>query len=579
MDTHLLRVLFSKSPFFSKLDDASLELLAEKFRPARYAAGEVICEEGDEGKWAFIVVLGEIAVIKKARDGSSIEVNALRTGDWGGMMSLFGSHPRSARLVVRRDTELLALDYEALELLLEQMPQLAMGLLGVMSRRLEVDAIHLAATLRSVNVTGLQEFYRQSTPEERLLLDTIHHRVAIAESLGEIMAFLYDSIRLISPCDLMTLSFLDERAARLTVYWARGEGDLRAIAPGHAEDLTDSSLVRCLETGRPRTINDLRAYLRDKPGSNLTRLLVDEGMQSAMACPLVTGSRAVGFLVRSSRQTNAYDDHQVRLQMAIAGSISQPVEKSYRIEQLTQANHAYGEMLGFVSHELQSPIASIVTDCRLLADGYLGPLTEKQHEKLDRAISKGEYLLGIVRDYLHLARLEDANLEADCRATDMLQEVLNPAVEMVNAERIDKQMTLETDVDEPLPAICADAGLLRVALLNLLRNAVKYGREGGLIRLTARVADDEVRVSVWNEGPGFPDDQRGRLFRRFTRLNTPETKRLKGNGVGLYSAWRIVQLHGGRIDARSVYGQWAEFYFSLPVARRNASGRVTCEET
>ena len=579
MDTHLLRVLFSKTPFFSKLDDASLELLGEKLRPARYAAGEVICEEGDEGKWAFIVVLGEIAVIKKARDGSSIEVNVLRTGDWGGMMSLFGSHPRSARLVVRRDTELLTLDYEALELLLERMPRLAMGLLSVMSRRLEIDAIHLAATLRSVNVSGLQEFYEQSTPEERLLLDTIHHRVAAAESLGEIMAFLYDSIRLISPCDLMTLSLLDDRATRLTVHWVRGEGDLRAIAPGHAGDLTDSSLRRCLETGRPRVVNDLRGYLRDKPGSHLTRILVDEGMQSAMACPLVTGSRAVGFLCRSSRQTGAYDDHQVRLQMAIAGSISQAVEKSYRIEQLTQANHAYGEMLGFVSHELQSPIASIVTDSRLLADGYLGPLNEQQEQKLRRSIGKGEYLLGMVRDYLHLARLEDAHLKANRQGSDLRQEVLDPAVEMVDGERAERQMTLETDFDEPLPVVCADAGLLRVAVLNLLRNAVKYGREGGLVRLSARVADDAVRVSVWNEGPGFPDDQRGFLFRKFTRLDTPETNRVKGSGVGLYSAWRIVQLHGGRIGAKSVYGQWAEFYFSLPVPRRDASGRITCEET
>ena len=119
-----------------------------------------------------------------------------------------------------------------------------------------------------------------------------------------------------------------------------------------------------------------------------------------MACPLVTGTRAVGFLGRSSREKDAYDSHQVQLQMAIAESISQSVEKAYRIEQLIQANHAYSEMLAFVSHELQSPIASMVTDARLLAGGYVGPLTEKQQEKLQRAIGKGEYLLGIVRDYL-----------------------------------------------------------------------------------------------------------------------------------------------------------------------------------
>ena len=196
-------------------------------------------------------------------------------------MSLFGSHPRSARLQARRHTEVVTLDYEALEELLESMPRLAMGLLGIMSRRLEVDAIHLAATLRSINVTGLQEFYEQSSPEERLLLDTINHRVAAAESLSEIMDFLYRSIRLISPCDLMTLSFLDERATMLTVYWARAEEPLHQIAPGHVESIADSSLLGCLKTGRPRVINDLRSYLEAKPDSQLSRLLVNEACSPA----------------------------------------------------------------------------------------------------------------------------------------------------------------------------------------------------------------------------------------------------------------------------------------------------------
>ena len=263
--------------------------------------------------------------------------------------------------------------------------------------------------------------------------------------------------------------------------------------------------------------------------------------------------------------------------MAIAESISQSVEKAFRIEQLVQANHAYSEMLAFVSHELQSPIASMVTDARLLTGGYAGPLNEKQQEKLQRAIGKGEYLLSIVRDYLHLARLEDTQLRANRQATNLREEVLDPAIEMFDAERAEKQMTLQADIADSLPVICADAGLLRVALLNLLRNAVKYGKETGLIRLTATATDEEVRVSVWNEGHGFPDDQRPLLFRRFSRLDTPESNRQKGTGVGLYSAWRILQLHGGRIEARSKYGEWAEFYFSIPVARRDSSGCVTCE--
>jgi signal transduction histidine kinase len=69
---------------------------------------------------------------------------------------------------------------------------------------------------------------------------------------------------------------------------------------------------------------------------------------------------------------------------------------------------------------------------------------------------------------------------------------------------------------------------------------------------------------VWNEGPGFPDADRPKLFRKFSRLDAPELNRRKGTGVGLYTSWRLVQLHGGRIDADSRPGEWAEFIVTLP---------------
>jgi signal transduction histidine kinase len=68
---------------------------------------------------------------------------------------------------------------------------------------------------------------------------------------------------------------------------------------------------------------------------------------------------------------------------------------------------------------------------------------------------------------------------------------------------------------------------------------------------------------VWNEGPGFAPEDRGRLFQRFSRLRSSHGDNKRGTGVGLYSSWRIIQLHNGRIRARSEPGEWAEFAFEL----------------
>jgi signal transduction histidine kinase len=268
------------------------------------------------------------------------------------------------------------------------------------------------------------------------------------------------------------------------------------------------------------------------------------------------------------RNRDAFDEHQLRILQAIADSISPVVEKAYRIEMLTKANKDYGEVLSFISHELQSPIASMVTDARLLEGGYLGDLNEMQKQKIGRSIRKGTFLLSMIRDFLNLARLEEGSLKADMtQDVDLMEEVVEPVIELVLTEVEAKEIRLRYDVEQSLPAIHCDVGLLRIAVGNLLRNAITYGRKGGEIRVgLSRDKDVEglLNITVWNEGPGFSETQRSRLFRKFSRLDDPELKKKKGTGIGLYLTWRIMQLHRGRATARSLRGQWAEFTLTLP---------------
>jgi len=80
-------------------------------------------------------------------------------------------------------------------------------------------------------------------------------------------------------------------------------------------------------------------------------------------------------------------------------------------------------------------------------------------------------------------------------------------------------------------------------------------------------AEGRLGVTVWNEGPGFREQDRPALFRKFSRLAVPDYRQIRGSGVGLYTAWRLITLHGGHIHARSEYGHWAEFTFEVPRKR------------
>lgn len=401
---------------------------------------------------------------------------------------------------------------------------------------------------------------------ERQVLQRVNQKVAAAESLSSLVDFLFHATARICPCDRLGLAFLEEDAGRVVAHDTRAAYEPVLLGEGYAEDLAGSSLEAILEHGRLRIINDLEAYLGQKPNSRSTRLLVREGVRSSMTCPLRVDGRIVGLLFRSSRRPRAYCPHTARMHLAVAERLSQAVEKAWRIEQLTAANRAYMEMLGFVSHELKNPVASIVTDAQLLAEGYLGELGQPVCDKLAGMQRKGEHLLALIRDYLELARLEGGRLRRNDRSgLDLVTDLLDPALELVQSQMEAKQISLQRRIPPDLPPARFDPDLLQIVMVNLLGNAIKYGVQGGTLRLGAGVAEEGGwNLSVWNEGPGFPDDQRPRLFRKFSRLQTPELQKRRGTGVGLYTCWRIVKLHGGTIRAASEPGQWAEFTFTIP---------------
>jgi hypothetical protein len=403
------------------------------------------------------------------------------------------------------------------------------------------------------------------TADERATLRLVNQRVAALPTLEDVIDLVFERTAGIFPFDRIGLSFVEEGGRRVVSRYVKASYARVYLGQGYSEDLRGSSLERVLRQGTPRIIDDLERYLADHPASRSTRLLVREGLRSSLTCPLIVEGRIVGFMFRSARTVGAYDQHHVELQMALTERLSQAVEKAWRIEQLTTANRNYFEMLGFVSHELKNPVASMVTDARILADGYLGPLDQRQKDKLERLIAKGEYLLDLVREYLDLARVEGGELQVllQC-AVPLVGKVVEPALDLMRPQIERAGMTLETELPDAAATADCDPALLIIVLVNLLGNAVRYGRRGGRLRLGVDLERRRLRVTVWNEGPGFSRAERARLFRKFSRLQTPSGEQRRGTGLGLYNSWRIVELHHGHIRADARPDEWAEFTFEIP---------------
>ncbi len=401
------------------------------------------------------------------------------------------------------------------------------------------------------------------TPDEIAVLETINRRVAARASLEDVIDFVFEGTRGISPCDRIGLALLQDGGRRVVSHYNRAAYEPLLLRKGYAEDFNGSSLRVVLEQRRPRIIHDLEQYLAEHSSSRSAGLLVREGVRSSMTCPLIVEDRVVGLLFRSSRRPRAYDDRQVVLHQMVAERLGQAVEKALQIERLAASNRDYFGMLGFVTHELKSPIAGIMQDAMLLEEGYLGQMPPPQRERIAKMIAKGRYLLGLIQEYLDLSRIEGGELALKVREVDFITEVIQPAIELVRAHLDSKRMTLEQKLPFAAPAQ-VDPDLMRIVLVNLLSNAAKYGVDGGSGRVSVEVRPDRLWVSVWNQGPGFPPSGQARLFRKFSRIQTPELLREKGSGIGLYTCWRIVHAHGGRIRAESEHGAWAEFAMEIP---------------
>jgi two-component system NtrC family sensor kinase len=242
-----------------------------------------------------------------------------------------------------------------------------------------------------------------------------------------------------------------------------------------------------------------------------------------------------------------------------------------RVDELQAAGHKTLDLLGFVAHELKSPLASAVMSVHMVKDGYLGPIDPAQARALETAAQSLEYLQDMIRNYLDLSRLEKGELRANRTYFPLHTRVLQPVLAELEHPLARRQMAVENRIPTG-KVVYADANLLRIVYENLLSNACKYGREGGRVLLEAEEGAGEVLLSVQNDGPGIAPEEVPLLFGKFSRLHHDEHAASRGTGLGLYICKEIVGEHGGRIGVQSERGRWVRFSFTLPAGPNEPAG-------
>ena len=240
---------------------------------------------------------------------------------------------------------------------------------------------------------------------------------------------------------------------------------------------------------------------------------------------------------------------------------------------LQRVNQNYLDMLSFVSHELKNSLGVIYTSARTLDAGLAGPLNRNQTDLVGSIARNINQTVAMTKKYLDLTRIEKGELDVQWQDMDLVADVVGPVLEEINEVARQKRIEIYNYLPHQLP-LAGDPTLLRVVYRNLLDNALKYGLEGGQIRLGFKHDADEYRFEVWNDGGGLSPDQINKLFGKFIRLVSENQSERVGTGLGLFITREIITKHGGRIWAESEAGHWINFIFTLPV-KLSVSSPVT----
>jgi two-component system phosphate regulon sensor histidine kinase PhoR len=238
--------------------------------------------------------------------------------------------------------------------------------------------------------------------------------------------------------------------------------------------------------------------------------------------------------------------------------IGRDVSERRRLEQMKS------QFLATVSHDLRTPLASIMGFTEMLMEGSPGPLTETQDEFLGIVFESSQRLMALVNDLLDISKLDVGRTSMEVKTIE-LPRLIAGVVDEIGPLAYKKNILLEVDCPETLPSTQGDQRRLEQILNNLLSNAVKFTPEGGKIEVKAELAGGQLVVTVRDTGVGIPPEDLPHLFQPFHRGGNVTKQAIEGSGLGLSIAKALVEAHGGTIGVESELDKGSTFRFTLPV--------------
>ena len=386
---------------------------------------------------------------------------------------------------------------------------------------------------------------------------------ALGSSLDQSQAFaaFIRELRGLIPFERTAIVLLEDGSLR--VFAAAGEGVDSVFPPGTVASIEGSVVEDMVDGGRTIYRDDMSepAYAEEADFLAL-------GLRSRVVAPILSGAATIGAISVVRREPSAFSAGEIELLGLLGRLVGSAIQniRAYEaerttVEELRRLSALRADFVSLVSHELRSPMASVIGSARTLEQRWRELSPEQRESFLALIAHETSRLAELIGDVLDTSRIESGTFSYSFEDVDLARLVRDSAAA---AEHGQDAVTVEAVVREPLPPVRGDRDRLRQVLVNLIDNAVKYSPPGDRVSVEAEQSDSRVVIEVRDRGPGISPEHQRLIFEKFGRANVAAHTK-PGTGLGLFIARSIAEAHGGALEVRSAPGRGATFRLSLPI--------------
>lgn len=312
---------------------------------------------------------------------------------------------------------------------------------------------------------------------------------------------------------------------------------------------------------------------------------------SALSLPLSLGDRVVGVLnVNRLHSPEPFREDHLEVLRVFGAHIAAVIDRAgmmerlgtrareleQDVEQLSEVNRMKDVFLSTASHELKTPLSSVIAYAELLNDQEDRLTREQAREFVGRLRGEAQRLLGLVDDILDLSRLESGTMALKLGAVS-LNEIVRTAIETTKGLARKYGVEVVADLEEPLPRLSLDEVKIRQVVVNLVVNGVKFSPRGSTVSVRTRTDERFLRIEVNDVGPGIAPATAIHIFELFGQGAGADGEGRNGLGLGLHLVKRLTELHGGRVGVQSRRDEGSTFWAKLPLAVPATDGAELAE--